>query len=148
MATRLRIAAFGDSLMWGQGLRRSERFSELFTAAMQREAGKTGDFFWDRSRSGAKISEQDQERDNFIDAYPFLFDIAAVTSFNNGDEEAATALYGEEPATFPTIRGQVAMLPPADGKTVDVALVDGGANDINIVDVFNPQVADNEYVER
>jgi hypothetical protein len=150
------VAAFGDSLMWGQGLNRADRFSVLFTQQLGAEvgapAGKPGALVWDASRSGAKIRDMPGERDDFADVYPSLFpDAASRKAFLRGDTDApALGLYGEIPSTFPTILGQVKMLPPAVGRKIEIALVDGGLNDIGggPEDIVNPLVATGRYIER
>lgn len=153
-AAGLMVAAFGDSLMWGQGLDRAARFSSLFTQQLGTEvgvpAGKPGLLVWDASRSGAKIRDMPGERDKFADVYPSLFPDADIReAFLAGDtDEPALGLYGEIPSTFPTVLGQVKMLPPDAGSQIDIALVDGGLNDIGPEDIINPQVATGHYIER
>lgn len=149
-AGSLQVAAFGDSLMWGQGNRRQDRFSALFTGSLRASVGQPGVLVWDSSRSGAKIRALPGERESFVDAYPFLFpDAAARRAFLDGrDESRASGLYGEVPATFPTVLGQVNMMPAATGRQINIALVDGGINDIAIEDIINPQVATGKWIER
>jgi hypothetical protein len=149
-AGSLRVAAFGDSLMWGQGNRRQDRFSALFTGGLRVRVGQPGVLVWDSSRSGAKIRALPGERETFVDAYPFLVpDAATRRAFLDGrDESRALGLYGEVPATFPTVLGQVNMMPAATGRQIDIALVDGGINDITIEDIINPQVATGKWIER
>ncbi len=149
-AGSLQVAAFGDSLMWGQGNRRQERFSALFTGGLQARVGQPGVLVWDSSRSGAKIRALPGEQESFVDAYPFLFpDAATRRAFLDGrDESRALGLYGEVPATFPTVLGQVNMMPAATGRQIDIALVDGGVNDIAIEDIINPQIATGKWIER
>jgi GDSL-like Lipase/Acylhydrolase family len=146
---RVRVAAFGDSLMWGQGLRRNERFTALITAALPKEhGGKAAVVAADASRSGAKIRARGLDRQGFQETFPALFTPAQIRPFLEGKNESpATALYGEVPATFPTVRGQVDLVTPAIGKTIDVALVCGGVNDLEVEDVVNPQVATGEFIE-
>jgi hypothetical protein len=106
-AGSLQVAAFGDSLMWGQGNRRQDRFSALFTGRLRARVGQPGVLVWDSSRSGAKIGALPGERESFVDAYPFLFPDAATRRafLDDRDESRALGLYGEVPATFPTVLG-------------------------------------------
>jgi hypothetical protein len=136
--------------MWGQGNRRQDRFSALFTGGLRASVGQPGVLVWDSSRSGAKIRALPGERESFVDVYPFLFpDAATRKAFLDGrDESRALGLYGEVPATFPTVLGQVNMMPAATGRQIDIALVDGGVNDIAIEDIINPQVATGKWIER
>jgi hypothetical protein len=154
-----RVAAFGDSLMWGQGLNRTDRFTSLITGALRAVLGKGrgGMVSADASRSGAQIrARSDQrtqfpdQRTQFLDTFPSLFHGGRQRRrFLDGtDESFATGLYGEIPAPFPTVRGQVALVSDALGKTIDIALVDGGVNDIAPQDIINPAVSSGEFIER
>ncbi|MEV6641101.1 hypothetical protein [Amycolatopsis sp. NPDC051371] len=109
-----------------------------------------GALMFDASRSGAKIRDLAGERLEFTDIYPFLFpDPKIRREFLNGITDApAHGLYGEIPATFPTVLGQVKMLPAAGGKKIDIALVTGGLNDISPEDVINPLLYTGRYIER
>jgi GDSL-like Lipase/Acylhydrolase family len=147
-----RVAAFGDSLMWGQGLNRTDRFTQLITRALPAMLGKarTGIVSADASRSGAQIRARSDQRTLFPDTFPSLFHgRRQQRRFIEGtDESFATGLYGEIPASFPTVRGQVALVSDAVGKTIDIALVDGGVNDIAVEDIINPAVSSGEFIER
>lgn len=147
-----RVAAFGDSLMWGQGLNRADRFTQLITRALPAVLGKarTGIVSADASRSGAQIRARSDQRTLFPDTFPSLFHgRRQQRRFIEGtDESFATGLYGEIPASFPTVRGQVALVSDAVGKTIDIALVDGGVNDIAVEDIINPAVSSGEFIER
>ena len=162
-----RVAAFGDSLMWGQGLNRTDRFTALIARALPEILGRQeGIVAWDQSRSGAQIRDRiprvfdhrtqfpiqvfvDQHT-QFLDTFPSLFHGRRQEQrFIQGtDESPATGLYGEIPAPFPTVHGQVDLMPDALGETIDVALVDGGVNDIGVEDIINPDVSSGEFVER
>lgn len=145
------VAAFGDSLMWGQGLERSGRFAQQITNALPTIFGtKQAVISADASRSGAQIRARGDQRQTFPDTFPSLFQSASERAkfLKALDESPASRLYGEVPATFPTVRGQVAMVPDALGKTIDVALVNGGVNDISPQDIINPQVSTGQFVER
>jgi hypothetical protein len=145
----VRIAAFGDSLMWGQGLNRNDRFTVLIAKGIGQEVKRTSTIVHDLSRSGAKIRARGDDRPGFVDTYPRLFPGGRGKGpFLRGrDEKPATGLYGEEPATFPTVQGQLNLMPDAMGREVDVALLDGGINDIEIEDVVNPQVETGRWIE-
>jgi hypothetical protein len=135
--------------MWGQGNEREDRFSTIFTKQLKDRVGKPGVLVWDASRSGARIREAPGERQEFADTYPHLFPTAQVRkAFLAGDDAPAARLYGEVPATFPTVLGQVEMIPKSLARQIDVALVDGGVNDINVEDVINPLLATGHYIER
>ncbi|KIA74375.1 hypothetical protein ANMWB30_09480 [Arthrobacter sp. MWB30] len=144
------MAAFGDSLMWGQGNNRNDRFSIRFTNLVSAQLGQPAALVFDASRSGAKIEELAGERDRFADLYPFLFpDANKRKAFLKGEtDEPAHGLYGEVPSTFPTVLGQVKMLTATAGRDIDVALVTGGINDVDVVEVINPMVSSGRYMER
>jgi hypothetical protein len=145
------VAAFGDSLMWGQGLNRQDRFTAQIARALPQILGtQQAVVSADTSRSGAQIRGRSDERTTFVDRFPALFpNQAAIEAFLQGrSEQPAVRLYGEVPAPFPTIRGQIDLMTDALGATIDVALVDGGVNDINVEDIVNPQVSPHEYIER
>jgi hypothetical protein len=146
----LPVAAFGDSLMWGQGLRRQDRFSILFTRGLARQTGQTSQLVFDKSRSGAKIDGTSTERQRFIDTYPALVSgtQAKKTFLESGDESAASALYGEVPSTFPSVRGQVRMLADTLGAQIAVALLDGGVNDVGIEEIVDPRAGSGEFISR
>jgi hypothetical protein len=147
-----RVAAFGDSLMWGQGLNRTDRFTQLITRDLRAVLGqgRGGMVSADASRSGAQIRARADQRTQFPDTFPSLFHGGRQRRrFLDGtDESFATGLYGEIPASFPTVRGQVALVSDALGKTIDIALVDGGINDISPEDIINPALSSGEFIER
>jgi hypothetical protein len=137
------VAAFGDSLMWGQGLRRSDRFSELITRELAKRQAKTAKLVFDDSRSGAKIRASQPEYVDFVDTNPSLF--AAGTAIRV--DVQARELYGEVPSTFPQISVQLNLMSAAEGRKVDLVLLDGGVNDVEIEDIINPQVEPGRWIE-
>jgi hypothetical protein len=135
--------------MWGQGLPRNKRFAQLFTAALRTKVGTPGRIVWDFSRSGAEIRADGDQRLRFADVYPHLFpNRRGLAPFLEGTNDSpAHDLYGEVPSTFPTVRGQVRLCPIALGREVDIALLDGGINDLGIEDIINPIVHDGTWIE-
>ena len=85
----------------------------------------------------------------FLDAYPGFFTTDAERrNFLNGvDESPATRLYGEIPSTFPTIRNQVSIVSSTVGKSIRVAFVDGGINDLGPEDVMDPRLEPGHFIE-
>ena len=141
---QIKVAAFGDSLMWGQGLRDADKFKNLATRNFGILAGgKPASIVCDRSRSGAKISASVAERRDFVDIYPHLFTgqpVRVKDAFTAGTSRArASRLYGQFASTFPTVRAQVSQMPATLGRTIDVALVDGGLGRPGARDVVNPE---------
>ena len=154
----VRVACFGDSLMWGQGLNHDEKFKTWVTRfGLRNELNAVAGIVYDRSRAGAKIIGSIKGRQEFVDTYPELFpNGAGLDAFKANDKAAdgvgrnespATALYGEIPSTYPTVGAQVDLLSPTNGKTIDYALVTGGINDIGPEDIINPQIHDGTYIE-
>lgn len=150
-----RIAAFGDSLMWGQGLNRNETFVALIAAALEKHHGKRVSVSVNRSRSGAQImaradpDDRSDQREGFLDRFPALFpDATARAMFRSGEDEGrANDLYGEIPAAFPTIEWQVEAVDETLGARIDVVLLSGGANDIAFDAVINPQKAPGKFIQ-
>src|SRR4051794_37829016 len=91
-ANAVRVAAFGDSLMWGQGLRRDERFTAEIAKLipmLQPYNGRQAAVTWDESRSGAKIRARGDDRHAFVDRFPALFaDATARRRFLDGSDES------------------------------------------------------------
>jgi hypothetical protein len=143
--------------MHGQGIANQNKFKHLITQHLAKAAGRRGSLTYDRSRSGAQIHATPDARRSFPNIYPELFNNAAEReAFFPGDprkkplwdETPATRLPPEIPATFPTITWQVSNLSPATGRTINVALVTGGANDIDFEDVLSPQNFPGEFIEK
>jgi lysophospholipase L1-like esterase len=143
----LRVVAFGDSLMWGQGLRRADTFASLFTAGLNRPE-RPATLVMNRARSGAVLLASREVRTEFVETFPEVFSSPQERQrFEDGDESHAWFLHGEVPAKFPTIFYQVASL--ADGgPSVDVVLLTGGVNDVDFEEVIDPRVAPGEFIEK
>jgi hypothetical protein len=145
------IAAFGDSLMWGQGVARHERFSLLTAQGIRKLVPNPTDGpMLDRSRSGAQIKVRDgSDREDFADTYPSLLPTdTAVDAFLQGDESAAQKLFGEVPCSFPTVIWQVRSLSDDFGGKIKVALLSGGANDINFEAILDPTENQDTFVDK
>jgi GDSL-like Lipase/Acylhydrolase family len=144
------VAAFGDSLMWGQGVTRNKQFSALTAQKIGALHRRTGVLVFDRSRSGAQIKVRDgSDREDFVDTFPGLFPGPAdAKAFLEGDESAAMGLFGEVPASFPTVTWQVESMLPDLGQKIDVALVCGGANDIDFEAILDSTQNQGTFVDR
>jgi hypothetical protein len=143
-------AAFGDSVMWGQGVARPQRFSLLTVHGIRALPNQPQGRMLDRSRSDANIKVREgSDREDFADNYPIRLPTdTAVRAFLEGDESAAKGLYGEVPCTFPTVRWQVRNLADSIGRDIKVALLSGGANDINFVAVLDPRENQDTFVDK
>jgi hypothetical protein len=134
--------------MWGQGLNRSDTFAELIKRGLGIENGKQA-ILDNRARSGAVLIGRDEQRKTFLYLYPTFFKGAAPLRrrFVNGDEGRARLLYGEVPASLPSVKYQVGRFIGRVGNRIDVALLTGGANDIGFTDVVNPQKFPGAFIE-
>ena len=84
---------------------------------------------------------QPTDASKFIDTFPALFRSEQERlDFQFGEDEGPGArLYGEHPATFPTVMDGVKALSAQNGATVEIVLLDGGINDLDFEEVLNPE---------
>ncbi len=126
----MRIAAVGDSVMWGQGLMSplntdhfegQEKFFFKVVEWLQNK-GKVKDFdvadF--QAHSGAIIGTSNQKSQKTI-----------LSREEEIDKEAFDRFYGEIPDDFPTVLKQLDNL--KNGNTIDLLLINGGPNDVGIM---------------
>ena len=111
-----RILAFGDSVVWGQGLEEPNKFRSLVEQVIRQRHGDIGVYKDVRARSGATLKPR-----------------IGGTAFQN-------RLNGEVPTSFPTIFDQVLEFEDApDAKEdFDLILLDGGINDVNVRTIISP----------
>jgi hypothetical protein len=126
----MRIAAVGDSVMWGQGLmpplnpghfEDQEKFFFKIVEWLQNE-GKVQEFDMNdfQAHSGAIIGIPDQKNRK------------AILSIDDApNKEVFDRFYGEIPDDFPTILRQLDNL--KDGNTIDLLIINGGPNDVGIL---------------
>jgi hypothetical protein len=63
-----------------------------------------------------------------------------VVAFLTGADEAPTRqLFGDIPATFPTIAAQIRAIPTDDGPRIDVLMINGSVNDADFEQILDPQ---------
>ncbi len=115
-----RVLAVGDSIMWGQGLRESSKFTRQVEQWLGTQLGRPVALTV-LAHSGAIIGD--------TCPVPGALTIECNTS--------AGPASGEVPSDFPVIRRQAMVLGPARAGEVDLLLVDGCANDVNIKTVFD-----------
>src|SRR5918996_1395595 len=121
MATQdYKIVVFGDSIAWGQGLAQEEKYYNLVAnSILQRlnvHVGPPKVF----AHSGATIN------------YNLLTEQDRKYLARCGER----VLNGEMPTSFPTITKQVADFPQEEANTVDLVLLSGGINDVNVFDTI------------
>jgi len=109
LVPNLRMVVLGDSVPWGQGLQTSEKFYSLVKVAL----------------SGSDCAQ----------SCAVLAHSGAI--IGAGATTTGPILGGEVPTAYPTILQQCANVtdPP---ETVDLVLLNGGINDINVRTILNP----------
>jgi hypothetical protein len=167
----LRVGIIGDSAMWGQGLSRERTFAFLAASRIAAAKGQDLDIVPGRgieplrgeARSGAKLEAVPEiirpspqpgepnavgfragDHSAFELTFPRLFLTEAERAlFRDGrDETPATRLFGEHPATFPTVTEAIQRLAGLDGSPVQLVIMDGGINDLDFEDVLDPDGPD------
>jgi hypothetical protein len=126
-----RIASLGDSIVWGQGLLETQKFSMLVADTLTaRYNGSIAVFATDRcAHSGARIAPVPGDApDPRAPRLP-------------GD------FTGECPSAVPSITAQVAgwtagTLAAGQGGEIDLVILDGGANDVRITTIMTPWASD------
>jgi hypothetical protein len=130
-----RIASFGDSIIWGQGLLEAQKFTMLVADAVTaRRNGAIATFALDRcAHSGATVSPVIGE----------LPDPAAPRP--PGD------FTGECPTSVPSITAQLSawLSPPLsmERHDIDLVLVDGGINDVDVRTILDPFGSDTDLAK-
>ena len=116
-----KIVVFGDSIAWGQGLAEEEKYSTLVASSIAKRLNVTVQkkVF---AHSGATIN------------YDLLSEKDGEYRKNCGER----VLDGEMPTAFPTITKQLEEFPQEEANTVDLVLLSGGINDVNVRTILNP----------
>jgi lysophospholipase L1-like esterase len=105
------ILAFGDSIMWGQGLSHNSKFATLV-----------------KDWVGANLSGR-------AVTLQILAHSGAVIQTDS--EDGATGWEGEVPSSYPSISHQLNAA-RTDRAEIDLVLLNGGANDVGITHILNP----------
>lgn len=89
--------------------------------------------------SGRKMTTVKGDRAKFYDTYPAFFESdAQVIAFLDGtNEDPARKLFGEVPATFPTIAYQIESIDNALAESIDMVIMDGSVNDVDFEGVLD-----------
>ena len=130
LALRLRpflIVAAGDSIVWGQGLAETNKFTSLTRDAL-RASLKTDVDLVSFAHSGAIVR-------NTAAALPAVGQQEAT-----GFDQGRLVTPGEMPNSFPTILHQLNVQARAalNGADVDLLLIDGCINDVGVTEILNP----------
>jgi hypothetical protein len=126
----MRIAAVGDSVMWGQGLMAplnpdhfegQEKYFFKIVEWLQNEGKVQGFDMADyQAHSGAIIGDQEMKNREAI-----------LTRNEAPHVELYDRFYGEVPDAFPTVLKQLDNL--KDGENIDILIINGGPNDVEIL---------------
>ncbi|GAB92048.1 hypothetical protein GORHZ_159_00040 [Gordonia rhizosphera NBRC 16068] len=167
--------------MWGQGLAERDRFAHLAATKIAQEMhedlevvpGPGSAPARGAARSGSKLKAasadgtadillpsggttriQNGNRAGFAMTFRSLFTSdAQMQAFLSGQNETpAAALFGENPATFPTVTDQIRDISSRAVGPVHLVLMDGGVNDAEFEEVLDPEGPDinkiDETIER
>jgi hypothetical protein len=126
----MRIAAVGDSVMWGQGLmpplnpshfEGQQKYFFKIVEWLQNE-GKVQEFDMAdfQAHSGAIIGTSGQKSSEAI-----------LSRDDAPNKEVYDLFYGEVPDAFPTVLRQLDKL--KGGDTIDILIINGGPNDVGIL---------------
>jgi hypothetical protein len=128
------VHAFGDSIMWGQGLPKEKKFVYVVAKYLAALHGKEYTTPVMSARSGALLTRPANDvaaRRRFMDIYSeVLPNDAQRNDFRGGNDFWANNLYAEVPADYPTVEGQLEVVRTGyAAERVDLLLLNGGAND-------------------
>src|SRR5712692_9098051 len=109
-APAFRVVTLGDSIMWGQGLRESEKFSTQIQQWLETTVGRS------------------------VQLDVFAHSRAVIAPDETHDQQSPKP--GEVPDRHPSITAQATRVPhPED---VDLVMIDGGINDMGAQHIVNP----------
>lgn len=136
-----KAAVFGDSVMWGQGLRREDKFAERAIVEIGKILNKTPKMEINSAHSGAPMRADADARKRFYETNTYLFKTNndRIRFLNDNNQSIAQKMYGEVPSTFPTIDYQVADISRTTAATVDLVIINGGPNDLDFREFLHPK---------
>lgn len=146
----MKMVAFGDSIVWGQGLRHEQKFvvqAAQRIASIENTTLVGGDVEL-LAHSGAIIDSSFAEREAFTNRWEYLFgrdrNDHTRTEFITGKGNAYRllnneALPGELSRPYPTVVDQMRQYAKVnDAAKVDVVFADGGGNDLDFTSFLHP----------
>lgn len=124
----INIVAFGDSVMWGQGLAEGHKFRSIVRDHIHALTPHRDVTVFNYSRSGAKIQSLPMDAKNPVPMLPLADPPGAPIQTDD-----PASIWGEVPWQLPSITKQSStpMLPIADAD-VDIVLLNGGADDVGL----------------
>ena len=127
------LVVAGDSIMWGQGLSTPHKFSSMFRQYLASVLSGRSLQVFDHSHSGAILGLEP--------------DVDNAT----GHAEVTSVVTGEIPDSYPSIPRQALVIAQRDLQTsrlqpddVDLVLIDGCINDVDVGTLLNPTAHDNQ----
>lgn len=138
----MKFVAFGDSVMWGQGLADKDKFCVKAAEAIAKMENRPFDRAKDLkilAHSGASIEASETSRKDFAHKFQHLFESPTHRAAFERDGTAWTGMHGELGQRFPTVKDQVRNFSQQEANEIDVVFLDGGANDVNFQNVINPE---------
>lgn len=115
-AAPIRIAVFGDSVIWGQGLHTEQKFWSLYARDLETRLGSPVEVV-NFSHSGSTLS----------------YFHAGYASVIPGSCDEGYRIPGELPVRTPSVIECQIPAAAASGKQFDLALIQGCANDVGVV---------------
>jgi hypothetical protein len=139
------LVVAGDSIMWGQGLLPDHKFKNMFRQYLSSMLGGRDVKLFDHSHSGAILGP---EPDTYCAAIPGAQpDIDCA----QGHTEITNIVMGEVPDSYPSIPRQALVIAPRDLQQfrllpddVDLVLMDGCINDVNVGSLLNPATSNDQ----
>ncbi|HYL58502.1 MAG TPA: hypothetical protein VEU51_06495 [Candidatus Acidoferrales bacterium] len=121
------LLALGDSIVWGQGLRKDDKFCYMVAAHLRKTVRELKELeVHNQAHSGATVLTGSGVDDDITKPYYY-------SPVNSGKEVAT----GEIPRSIPTILDQ-AVFYDGEPDAVRYIIVDGGINDVKIGNIVAP----------
>jgi len=131
------VLAFGDSVMWGQGLAEPHKFINLLGSWLTGQLGPVQ--IRSLAHSGANTVPDAHDPPTQV---PQMESVAAANLMANMTSGSRTL--GEVPNTYPTVTFQALTLGPkiVDPGNVDLIVMDGCINDESVKTILDPTMPD------
>ena len=131
---QMHMLAFGDSVMWGQGLHEVDKFDNQVRNWLSGSLGMPVAFV-SLAHSGAVID---------VPASAASASATAAQNLAIANASGVPNQFGEIPNSYPTVNYQAFTMGPTlgDPRSVDLILVDGCYNDIGITTILDPRTSD------
>ncbi len=120
------VLVLGDSIQWGQGLKTQNKMAEKVTTFLRSQLGQRRVILKRYAHSGGTI--------------------VPVEGQQAKDDDSP--LPGEIPVFYPSVQTQLETATDEnEGDTIDLVILDGGMNDVDIAKVLNPLNFTNDEIE-